>query len=83
MAILEAMYYECCVIALRAPGPEVIVQHEKSGYLCDSEQALISCLETGDWGAVRQQAHQRVMEQFVWEKSAAKMIEIIDRYRKG
>ncbi len=82
MAVLEAMYYECCVAALRAPGPEAIIQSGQSGYLCDSEQALIECLETGDWTAVGQQAHQRVMEHFVWEKSAAKMIEIIGRYRK-
>ena len=82
MAILEAMYYECCVVALRAPGPEVIIQNGQSGYLCDSEQALSACLEAGDWSAVRQQAHQRVMEQFVWEKSAAKILAIIDRYRK-
>ena len=70
------------VVALRAPGPEVIIQNGQSGYLCDSEQALSACLEAGDWSAVRQQAHQRVMEQFVWEKSAAKMLAIIDRYRK-
>ncbi|MDE6365612.1 MAG: glycosyltransferase family 4 protein [Lachnospiraceae bacterium] len=82
MAILEAMYYECCVAALRAPGPEVIVQNGQSGYLCDSEQALIDCLETGAWTGVGQQAHQRVMEHFVWEKSSARMIEIIDKYRK-
>ncbi len=81
MAILEAMYYECCVIALRAPGPEVILKDGQSGYLCDSEQALMECLQTGDWTAVGQRAHQRVMEHFVWEKSAAKIIELIDNYR--
>lgn len=33
MAILEAMYYGCKVVAWDAPGPNLIIENGKSGWL--------------------------------------------------
>lgn len=36
MAIMEAIYYKSCVIALRAPGPNTILEGTRGHYLCNS-----------------------------------------------
>lgn len=77
MAILEAMYYENAVIALRAPGPELIIENGVSGYICDSENALVQRALTADKDAVGAAAHHHVTECFLWERSAEKIAEII------
>lgn len=80
MAILEAMYYESVVIALDAPGPSFIIENERSGCLCETEEQLIDkileagCQKNGTY------AHKRVLEHFVWEKSAQQMLDIINLY---
>lgn len=74
MAILEAMYYGCTVIALRAPGPEFIIEDGISGFLADTEQELAEKILDNR----RVNGKNRVLEQFVWEKSAGQMLEIIN-----
>ena len=36
MAILEAMYHNCNVIAIKAPGPECIIENKVSGFIVNS-----------------------------------------------
>lgn len=81
MAILEAMYYENTVIAMRAPGPELIIEDEKTGYLCDDEESLINRVLTVDKKKLGQQAHDSIVARFLWEKSAEQMMKIIQKYR--
>lgn len=81
MAILEAMYYENVVVALRAPGPELIIENEKTGYLCNDEESLIDTILTVDKSAVGQQAHNSIVDRFLWEKSVQQMMRIILKYR--
>lgn len=77
MAILEAMYYENAVIALRAPGPELIIENGVSGQLCDSEDELLQkALET-DKQIIGAAAHCHVMEHFLWERPAKNIETII------
>ncbi len=80
MAILEAMYYENVVVALRAPGPELIIANEKSGYLCSSEDNLINIVTGLEKKLIGKQAKQRVCSKFLWEESAKDMLEIIQKY---
>lgn len=80
MAILEAMYYECCVVALRAPGPSLIIKNGLTGYLCDSEEMLMERVITADKRGIGQQAHRSVEESFIWERSAAEILAIIEQY---
>lgn len=80
MAILEAMYYENAVVAIKAAGPSFIIENEKSGYLCDSEQEIISKIREIDKKNIGQMARERVLDKFIWDKSTQYMTEIIKRY---
>lgn len=82
MAILEAMYYECSVVALRAPGPDVIIRNGYTGYLCDSEEMLADRMRITDKNGIGQQAHRSVEDCFMWDKSASKILSIVERYAK-
>ncbi|MCI7791597.1 MAG: glycosyltransferase family 4 protein [Lachnospiraceae bacterium] len=79
MAILEAMYYENVVIALRAPGPELIIEDGVSGYLCDSEEELLETVKNTDRQTMGIQAKKRVLQDFIWENSVKKMSRIIEK----
>ena len=81
MAILEAMYYENVVVALRAPGPELIIEDKKNGYLCDEEASLIDRVLTVKKENIGQQAHDSIVDRFLWEKSVEQMMKIIQMYR--
>lgn len=79
MAILEAMYYENVVIALRAPGPELIIEDGKTGYLCEGEESLIQRVLTADKGTIGKNAQESIVKRFLWEKSVEQMKEIIQQ----
>lgn len=75
MAILEAMYYECKVVAWNAPGPNLIIKNGKSGWLTESNEEVIErILDTIDVG---EEAHRRILCEFTWKSSAKKIITII------
>lgn len=80
MAILEAMYYECCVVALRAPGPDIIIKDGQTGYLCDTEESLAERVEAADKRDIGQQAHISVEKSFLWDSSAAEILDIIKQH---
>lgn len=75
MAILEAMYYGCKVVANKAPGPSFIIENNVSGYLCENRMELINAIEKGkvEPGIV----HERIMEKFTWNMTANRMIEVL------
>ena len=79
MAILEAMYYENVVIALRAPGPESIIKNEITGYLCNDDYMLIQNVLNVQKTKMGQIAHESIVEKFLWINSVDKILEIIDR----
>lgn len=75
MAILEAMYYGCKVVAWNAPGPDLIIENGKSGWLAESNEEVIErILDTTDVG---EEEHHRVLCEFTWESSAKKMRSVI------
>ena len=71
MAILEAMYYGCKVVAWVAPGPNLIIENGKSGWLVKSDAEVIEKII--DETDVSVEAHHRVLCDFTWESSAKKM----------
>ena len=75
MAILEAMYYECKVIAWKAPGPNFIIGGEPYGCLRDSDEGMIAAIEKNDIDT--QAAHQRILDSFTWASTAKLMREQI------
>lgn len=69
MAILEAMFYECKVVAWHAPGPDSIIQHEHDGYLVNSEDDVLKyTLE--DKKNIGKNAHDSIINKFTWDSSA-------------
>lgn len=75
MAILEAMYYGCKVVAWEAPGPNLIIENGKSGWLTESNDEVIErILDATDVG---EEAHRRILREFTWESSAKKIKQII------
>lgn len=82
MAILEAMYYECTVIALNAPGPAYIIENNISGYLCENETEVIEKVISCDSDQMGNAAKKRVLDCFTWDKSAQILLEIIRNHRK-
>ena len=79
MAILEAMYYECMVIALDAPGPALIIENDVSGCVCADETEIVERILSGKDDRMVKAAKKRVMDNFMWEKSAQSILEIIMR----
>lgn len=68
MAILEAMYYGCKVVAWKAPGPELIIEDEKSGYLVNNDDSVCKrILEDADVSA---ESHNRILQSFTWDNAA-------------
>lgn len=76
MAILEAMYYGCKVIAWDAPGPSFIIEDGVSGWLVKSEEAVIKCLL--DPTDVTNAAHERILNNFTWRKVALAVKQIVE-----
>lgn len=71
MAILEAMYYGCKVVAWRAPGPELIIEDGKSGYLVEDDG--LTCKWIMENKDVSGESHKRILSSFTWD-NAAKII---------
>lgn len=75
MAILEAMYYGCRVVAWNAPGPNLIIESGKSGWIVKSDEEVIEKII--DRAEVGVEAHCRILAAFTWESSAKEMRSVI------
>lgn len=78
MSLLEAMYYECPVVAWHAPGPDYIFTDGKTAYLCDSSEKIadriVEILKERPKDLVLE-AKQHVGMHFTWNSTA----EIIEK----
>ena len=75
MAILEAMCHKCPVFAMRAPGPEFLIDDGKTGFLCDSvdemAEKIITCVEdTQMSGRISKSAREKVLSSLIWTETA-------------
>ena len=73
MAILEAMVNGCPVLAMRAPGPEYLIEDGRTGFLCGSDKEMRQkiALLTRDEDLRRQmteKAREHVENNLTWEK---------------
>lgn len=71
MAILEAMYYGCKVVAWNAPGPNLIIENGKSGFLVNRNRDLLNCIVDGKLN--EEDIHRRIVDCFTWEQVAKTM----------
>lgn len=75
MAILEAMYYGCKVVAWEAPGPNLIIENNVSGYLAGTTEKVIeSVMKQKD---ISIPAHNRIADYFTWKSVSKKITQII------
>jgi 1,2-diacylglycerol 3-alpha-glucosyltransferase len=68
MAILEAMYYGCKVVAWTAPGPNFIIENGVSGWLVNSTNQLID--KVFDQSDLSSAAHRRITQTLGWSTTA-------------
>lgn len=68
MAILEAMFYECRVVARKAPGPDFIIQDGISGNLVENDDEVVDRILHSNIKTYK--AHERIIDNFVWDNMA-------------
>lgn len=68
MAILEAMYYGCKVVAWSAPGPNFIIEDGVSGCLCENDADMVDSILHREISA--EKARERIMNAFTWHVTA-------------
>lgn len=76
MCILEAMFYECPVVAYAAPGPQMIIVNEEDGYLFKSQNEALNKLELAIQQGRRSHARITVSNHFSWTNIAKRIIEL-------
>lgn len=69
MAILEAMYYGCKVVAWKAPGPSFIIKDGISGYLVDSNEMFCEKIQDSNYNS--EKGKERVLSHFTWDNMAS------------
>ena len=75
MAILEAMYYGCKVVAWTAPGPKYIIEQNRSGCLCNKNDEIIDSIRYNKIAVEEMQ--NRILQSFTWGRVAEKMLVLI------
>lgn len=75
MAILEAMYYGCKVVAWEAPGPSFIIKDDVSGYLVKEETSAVNYILSGIINP--EQISKRINSNFTWLSTAKAILEKI------
>lgn len=76
MAILEAMYYECRVIAWKAPGPDLIIEDGISGWLVEKDDDVIE--KIFDDRELGVSANRRIVSGFTWDSTARIIKKLIE-----
>ncbi|MDO4308160.1 MAG: glycosyltransferase [Eubacteriales bacterium] len=72
MAILEAMYYGCKVVAWQAPGPNLIIEDGVSGWLAASNEDVKDYIKNPQ--DMSMAAYNRIVNKFTWASTAKTII---------
>lgn len=68
MAILEAMYYGCKVVACKAPGPDYIINNGEDGCIATTDDEITDAIANKQIDA--EKSHQRIVQAFTWANTA-------------
>lgn len=77
MAILEAMYYKCAVIAKSAPGPNYIIKNEVNGIILDNydiDRWINEIINISVNSQLVENAYNTIKEEFNWSVTAKKIL---------
>ena len=69
MAILEAMYQGCTVIAVHAPGPDAILRNGETGYLVEDVDQMIRII-LSDKRLNPEELRREIKNHFTWDRSS-------------
>ncbi len=72
MALLEAMSMGCVPLAIRAPGPEYIIENAVSGFLCENIEKMkeiLASMTEKEYVCISENAINRVRTDFSWDNS--------------
>lgn len=76
MCILEAMYFECPVVAYAAPGPQMIIESNEDGYLYITQNEALNKLELAIQQGRCSHSRNRVSNHFSWTGIAKRIINL-------
>ena len=77
------MYNRCIVIAIKAPGPNMIITDKVTGFLVNDIKDIKQVLEKGVENEVEieQHAYEEVCNNYLWKKSYKKIEEFRKNYK--
>lgn len=82
MSILEAMYYECPVVAFAAPGPKMIISDKIDGYLFDDAENVENLVEIALSNGRLSKAKKTIETRFMWINTAKIILQQVELLRK-
>ncbi len=77
MAIMEAVYYCCCVVAINALGPSITLAGMSGHRLCSTDEELVQCLLAPyPDRRVLEESSSRLLAKFTWDHCAEAFLKI-------
>lgn len=77
MSILEAMYQECDVVAINAPGPRMIIENEINGYIVDDISSMAKLIIENKH-CDKTSIKDRIITRFSWDNTVKSIIKHIE-----
>lgn len=74
MAILEALFYDCKVVAWSAPGPDYILKNGVNGWLVNSEQEFINKI----LDSRKFETKGYILDAFTWNSTASTIYNLLN-----
>lgn len=82
MAMMEAMFYGCPVVARDAAGPREFLRDRANGYVCYSDDPgeFVDGIRyvLANRGQLSSEAKRTIATEFMWEGSARKFVDVIE-----
>lgn len=75
MVLMEALYYECRVIAWDAPGPNYIIRDGKDGWIISNNKTAVEKILNRE----KFNTHDYIENEFTWEKTAEIVYDLLQR----
>ncbi|AWI06386.1 glycosyltransferase family 4 protein [Clostridium drakei] len=84
MSILEAMYNKCKVIAVKAPGPNFIIDNNVNGIIIDNLECStwVNRIMKEDNEDMGELANKKIFDEFNWDSIVDKYIEMFNDISK-
>lgn len=82
MAIMEAVYYKSCVVAIKAPGPNTILENMNGHYLCDNYSEIVCKLEQETNKENLSVSMNKLKTNFTWKVCTDSIENIVEKEKR-